>query len=294
MLHPPSAYTTSASATPKSDNSSSAATAYTTALDKLRQRRDELHSKWDYENRNSRLPTISWPEDFPELDELPKFRADLASCVKREAEIGSRNPNFRKDPACAALQFSIATALVTIQPDEESVREGGELLQDLAEVDDPDGVVGLALCYIEEKGGLEEDMPRAIALLERAVDVHGHAHAAYELGVLHYQGIGMEEDEAAAMRLFRQAAQKGHCGAMYMFGDCLLEGIGTQEDKVEALQWLLLAGEKGHRGARSRLLALLDDDGTADHGLYTDASRQSYRRRKTKLERKMTVQKSRH
>ena len=275
-----------------SPRSSSSKAAFTNALEILRKRRDELHSKWDYENKHSRLPTISWPEEFPELEEMPAFREKLAACSAKLAAFKSRSSSFWMR-SCADLQFQVATALVTIQPDSHSVREGGVLLQDLAEMDYPDGIVGFALCLVEEKGGFEEDLPRAIKLLERAVDVHEHAHGAYELGVMHYQGIGLDEDESKAMQLFRSAATKGHCGAMYMFGDCLLEGIGTEEDKVQALQWLLLAGENGHRGARSRLLALLDDDGTVDHGLYTDASRQSYRRRKTKLERRMTVQQSR-
>lgn len=253
---------------------------YTAQVNELQSNKSKLREQWAYENEYSRLPTISWPEDFPEENEIPALEKAFNQCPVERQE-------------CAAMGFKLATALVTIQPTPEEVSYGGALMRRLADIDYPDGIVGLALCLLEEKGGHDENLEEAAKLLKHAVYKHNHAHGAYELGVMYYQGIGVKEDEKKALELFRKAAVLGHCGSMYMFGDCLLEGIGTHEDKAEALGWLMFAAEKGHRGARSRILALLDDDGKTDHGLYSDSSRQSYAKRNSKLQRKMTVARSR-
>jgi TPR repeat protein len=105
--------------------------------------------------------------------------------------------------------------------------------------------------------------------------MHFHAQALYELGVALYTGEGAAEDEAAAAKMFRRAADTGQPAAAYMLGDCLLDGVGVVRDRAEALEWLVTAAELGHRGARSRVLALLEMQEGDDYGKFTDASRQT-------------------
>ena len=69
-----------------------------------------------------------------------------------------------------------------------------------------------------------------------------------------------------------------------MVGDCLNDGAGVRRDNGAALRWWVFAGDRGHRGARSRAFALTQPKTTeleTAFGKFTDASRQTVRRRRT-------------
>ena len=95
--------------------------------------------------------------------------------------------------------------------------------------------------------------------------------------MLYYCGDDcVEEDEPRAYAYFLAAAESGHQGAAFMVGDCLNDGA--------ALRWWVFAGDRGHRGARSRAFALTQPKTTeleTAFGKFTDASRQTVRRRRT-------------
>jgi len=131
------------------------------------------------------------------------------------------------------------------------------------------------MCLNEGRAGLDPNPQQAVVWFRLCSDMHFHPQAAYELGVALYTGEGAAEDEAAAARMFRRAADTGHPAAAYMLGDCLLDGVGVERDRAEALEWLVTAAELGHRGARSRVLAVLERDDAKDYGQFTDASRQT-------------------
>mmetsp|Transcript_25420 Transcript_25420/g.31151 ORF Transcript_25420/g.31151 Transcript_25420/m.31151 type:complete len:293 (-) Transcript_25420:1680-2558(-) len=257
-------------------------------LARLKEQKESLEKKWDYQNKATRLSPIVWPKHFPEEDEIPLERLNLAKC--------SKSYRCRSSPEwinhCADIQFRLATSLTVIQASVESLKEGAVMMQDLAELGHGDGMCGYGMLLTDGKG-VEANAAEAVKYWEKAVRGHQHSHATYELGVAYYQGEGVNEDERKALEYFKQAAQTEHTGAMYMLGDSLLEGIGCQKDTEAAVEWLYKAAEKGHRGARSRLLALIHDNGNKDHGKWSDSSRQSFRRRNTKISRRLTVKKSR-
>mmetsp|Transcript_6127 Transcript_6127/g.7423 ORF Transcript_6127/g.7423 Transcript_6127/m.7423 type:complete len:310 (+) Transcript_6127:115-1044(+) len=255
----------------------------------LREKREELKKKWDYQNKSTRLSPIVWPKNFPEEDEIPQVRVNLAQCSKSIRCKSS--PEWLQK--CADTQFRLATALTVIQSSKEMLKEGAVLMADLAELGHGDGMCGYGMLLSDGKG-VESNSEEAVGYWEKAIQMHKHPHATYELGVAYYQGEGVEEDECKAYEYFQEAAKTGHTGAMYMTGDSLLEGIGCERNQDKAVHWLYKAGEAGHRGARSRLLAVLEDGGQIENGLWSDSSRQSFRRRFTgRIKRRQTVQKSR-
>ena len=230
--------------------------------------RTQYASRWDWANEGSRLPTTSWPTTIPEEDDVAGLTADLRYC--------RRSPNYRNDEDyCDALRFRIGSYWLLHGPDVEGQKKGLKIIRDLAERGHPDGMVLYGMCLNEGRAGLDPNPQQAVVWFRLCSDMHFHPQAAYELGVALYTGEGAAEDEAAAARMFRRAADTGHPAAAYMLGDCLLDGVGVVRDRAEALEWLVTAAELGHRGARSRVLAVLERDDTKDYGQFTDASRQT-------------------
>ena len=230
--------------------------------------RTQYASRWDWANEGSRLPTTSWPTSIPEEEDIPGLTADLRYC--------RRSPNYRNDEDyCDALRFRIGSYWLLHGPDLEGQKKGLRIIRDLAERGHPDGMVLYGMCLNEGRAGLDPNPQQAVVWFRLCSDMHFHPQAAYELGVALYTGEGAAEDEAAAARMFRRAADTGHPAAAYMLGDCLLDGVGVERDRAEALEWLVTAAELGHRGARSRVLAVLERDDAKDYGQFTDASRQT-------------------
>ena len=80
------------------------------------------------------------------------------------------------------------------------------------------------------------------------------------MGVALYTGEGVAENAVLASKVFRQAAHLGHAGAAYMLGDLLLNGVGVDRDRASALEWLVTAAELGHPLAREKVMVIIRQD----------------------------------
>jgi len=80
------------------------------------------------------------------------------------------------------------------------------------------------------------------------------------MGVAFYTGEGVAENIALASKFFRQAAHFGHAGAAYVLGDMLLNGMGLERDRATALEWLVTAAELGHPLARERVIIVIQQE----------------------------------
>lgn len=113
----------------------------------------------------------------------------------------------------------------------------------------------------------------------REAEKEGATKAQYRLGVRLSRGLGVERNEAEAIRWLTRAAEDGHAGAQHHLGQMLaegrgvlgearwrcagivwppstempvrsvkwtmyLQGIGVAQDEAEALQWFQQAAEK--------------------------------------------------
>jgi TPR repeat protein len=232
---------------------------------------DEYKEKWDWRNTNSRMPTVSWPLDIPNEEEIPMLTTERFYCQRQKAKTHDNNT---EDLYCQRVQFRIASHLL-LQPNPEIQKKGLALVKELAEANNPDGMCAYATCLNDGRSNLEPNPIRATSWWNRASDIHHHTQSTYEMGVAYYTGEGVAENEELAVQYFRRAADCGHAGAAYMLGDCLLDGVGVVRDRGEALEWLICAAELGHRGARSRVLAVLGKDDGEDYGEFTDSSRQT-------------------
>lgn len=226
----------------------------------------ELKEKWDWNNMNSRIPTVSWPNDIPSEEELSRLQIDLNYCKGSDSS----------DNYCNNLQFRIASFMLLQTHSPQYQTEGLEIMKNLAEdAKYPDAMCFYGMCLNDGRGNLESNPSYATSWFQLAADKYNHTQSMYELGVAFYTGEGVTEDEEMAVNYFRKAAENGHAGAAYMLGDCLLDGIGVKRDRAEALDWLVTSAELGHRGARSRVLAVLEKNEGENYGGFTDASRQT-------------------
>jgi TPR repeat protein len=100
------------------------------------------------------------------------------------------------------------------------------------------------------------DYPRAAALLaplaEREV-----AEAQVELGLLHFRGRGVREDDAAAFRWFSRAAALGSADGMYHLANLYVFGLGLPKGETDpdqrAAQFYFEAARRGHAAAQHSL-----------------------------------------
>mmetsp|Transcript_3944 Transcript_3944/g.5144 ORF Transcript_3944/g.5144 Transcript_3944/m.5144 type:complete len:383 (-) Transcript_3944:2573-3721(-) len=232
--------------------------------------------KWNWDNANSRIPTVSWPTDIPEDDsEIAMLKFDLKFCNAQQQQQQKEESNAHTSSRyCNNLQFRIASYML-LQQDAIVQKQGLAIIKKLAELRHPDAMCAYAACLNDGRAGLEPDPNAAASWWKQTSDTYNHIQSSYEIGVAFYTGEGVSEDEELAVEYFKEAAESGHAGASYLLGDCLLDGVGIERDRGEALEWLVTAAELGHRGARSRVLAVLEKKEGISYGDFTDASRQT-------------------
>ena len=64
----------------------------------------------------------------------------------------------------------------------------------------------------------------------------GSCQAAYELGMLYYEGNEVKQDAKLALSYFEKAAEAGLVDAQAMAGGMYWQGVGTKEDKSKGYE----------------------------------------------------------
>ena len=77
----------------------------------------------------------------------------------------------------------------------------------------------------------------------------GDAPAELMLGLMYYNGQGVPQDYAEAVKWFRLAAEQGHAKAQSILGAIYATGHGMRQDSVQAFVWWNLAAAQGRRKA---------------------------------------------
>ena len=96
---------------------------------------------------------------------------------------------------------------------------------------------------------------QALPALQRAADA-GDAGSQTRLGLMHQNGWGVREDDAAAMRLYRPAAAAGDPVAQGNLGYLYQHGLGAPPSPGEAARLYRLAADQGRAAAQNNLGAL--------------------------------------
>lgn len=74
----------------------------------------------------------------------------------------------------------------------------------------------------------------------------GHGGAQYLLGTMYEYGRGVSQNDAAAAKWYRFAADDEIAFAQYRLGVLYDNGWGVKKDRTAAVRWYKLAAEQGH------------------------------------------------
>ena len=74
--------------------------------------------------------------------------------------------------------------------------------------------------------------------------------AQNNLGVMHYKGQGVPQNDAEAFRWYRLAADQGDATAQSNLGGMYEKGEGVPQNYVEAVKWYRVAAEQGYANAQ--------------------------------------------
>lgn len=105
---------------------------------------------------------------------------------------------------------------------------------------------------------LDGDYAKAMELWRPAAE-SGDPVAAFNVGVLHAQGLGVEADPEEALKWYRQSALDGYANAQFNLGAAYYNGEGTETNVSQALSWWEKAAEQDHPEALYNLGALYRD-----------------------------------
>jgi TPR repeat protein len=104
--------------------------------------------------------------------------------------------------------------------------------------------------------GVPQDYAEAMRWFRQAADA-GNSSAMNNIGLLYQNGEGVPQDYAEAMRWFRKAADAGNSAAMNNIGyaEAMLyaNGWGVPQDYAEAMRWYLKAADAGNSAAKDNL-----------------------------------------
>jgi len=90
----------------------------------------------------------------------------------------------------------------------------------------------------------------------RAAAEQGDAFAQSYLGAMYYNGEGVPQDYAEAVKWYRLAANQGLAAAQFNLGLKYYNGEGVPQDYAEAVKWHQLAANQGYAFAQSYLGAM--------------------------------------
>jgi TPR repeat protein len=101
-----------------------------------------------------------------------------------------------------------------------------------------------------------KDYPAAIRLLEPLAR-EGNAGAQLRLGLMHYHGHGVRENDAQALMWFDRAARQGLADAQFQLGNMYAYGLAGGDASNDparlAAQWYFEAARQGHADAQYSL-----------------------------------------
>ena len=104
--------------------------------------------------------------------------------------------------------------------------------------------------------GVSKDVVQALEWYHKVTktgDTRNRIKAQVNIGLIYFQGEGVERDEAIAADWFTKAALNGDKSSAYMLGLMYKNGIGVEQSNAEAIKWWREAAKKGDNLAIERL-----------------------------------------
>ena len=100
--------------------------------------------------------------------------------------------------------------------------------------------------------GVEQDYAKALILYRKAAD-QGNAEAQARLGRMYENGKGVKKDLKEAAKWYRKAAELDFPPASIMLGRMYENGKGVKKDLKEAAKWYRRAADQGSPEGKAKL-----------------------------------------
>ena len=82
------------------------------------------------------------------------------------------------------------------------------------------------------------------------------ASAQFQLGLMYFNGQGVQQDDSKAVEWHTKAAEQGYADAQYNLGVMYANGRGVPQDFDKAVEWYTKAAGQGDAYAQERLVSL--------------------------------------
>ena len=96
------------------------------------------------------------------------------------------------------------------------------------------------------------DFPTAMKLYQSAAAA-GNAYAMYSVGLMYFDGKGVDRSYVNSMKWYRQGAEKGYPQAQHAVGSMYELGQGVKKDMAEASKWYTMAANQGYTMSENAL-----------------------------------------
>lgn len=133
--------------------------------------------------------------------------------------------------------------VLSTKEDKAEWERGVAFVRAAASKGEPDSIALIGCWQAYGIMGFELDYQKARSLFE---SLGSHPIALAQLGRLHLQGLGVERDEAMALRLTLQSAEAGFAEGQFEAFCMMARGQGCPADEPGAMKWLRLAADQGH------------------------------------------------
>jgi hypothetical protein len=100
--------------------------------------------------------------------------------------------------------------------------------------------------------GVPQDYAEAVKWYRKAAD-QGYAEAQTNLGFMYANGHGVPQDYAEAAKWYCKAADQGNVSDQYNLGYMYSKGEGVPQDYAEAAKWYRKAADQGNADAQYNL-----------------------------------------
>lgn len=167
--------------------------------------------------------------------------AQAAAQATTSAPVTSSAPE--KTPGSSATQTAELTPVSDARPDPALPAKFRDI-EKRALAGQAEAQHDLAAIYTAGHDGATQDYAKAAFWFRKAAD-NGIANAAYNLGVLYHQGLGLKKNMKEAIHWYKVAADKGHPEAQYNLGIAFIEGIGVPYDPAAAAKYFESAAASG-------------------------------------------------
>lgn len=112
---------------------------------------------------------------------------------------------------------------------------------------------GLAYAHFKHANQLKHSQPEDAYQTMKTLALTGYSHAINGLGLMHELGQGCEKNPLLAKQLYQKALHQRNPFAAYNLGLLFQQGIGVHDDANIAEQCFLFAAERGNSSAQAEL-----------------------------------------